>query len=204
MSTDHTYRSPGGGWSIIGALLIVAGLIVLGGRALGVDSHQLAWPISVIGPGILVCAAALGSGGRTGVSLMPLGSALTIIGFVLLYQAATNSFESWAYAWALIPTAIGVGQMLFARLKNQPDLIATGRRLVAIGVALFVGGAIFFEGIIGLGGLTRGYNGLDKTNSHPVFGMLDWPVVLLGLGVLLVLGEIMYKRRVVALPERGP
>ena len=155
MSSDHPYRLPGGGWGIIGALLIVAGLIVLGGRALGVDSRQLAWPISVIGPGMLVCTAALGSGGRTGLSLMPFGSALTIIGFVLLFQVAINSFESWAYAWALIPAAIGVGQVLYARLKDQPDLIATGRRLVRIGGALFVGGVIFFEGIIGLDGLTR-------------------------------------------------
>ncbi len=45
--------------------------------------------------------------------------------------------------------------MLYARLKDQPDLIATGRQLVLVGGALFVGGAIFFEGIIGLDGVTR-------------------------------------------------
>ena len=62
-------------------------------------------------------------------------------------------------------------------------MVATGRRLALIGVVLFLVGAFFFELVVGISGF--GF-GLDR------FG---WPLLLVILGMLLLLGGFIYRRR---------
>jgi hypothetical protein len=61
-------------------------------------------------------------------------------------------------------------------------MITTGRRLVLIGVVLFVVGAFFFELVVGISGF--GF-GLDR------FG---WPLLLVIVGVMLLVGGLLYRR----------
>ena len=49
------------------------------------------------------------------------GTIVTTIGFLLLYQDSTGHWESWAYAWALLTLAAGLGTLIYG--------LAIGRRV---------------------------------------------------------------------------
>jgi hypothetical protein len=103
-------------------------------------------------------------------------------GVILLYQSTADDFESWAYAWALVfPTSIGLGRMIYGSLKERKDMVASGGRSALIGATLFVVGAFFFELVVGLSGF-----GL---------GRLGWPLGLVILGLVLLAGGLLYRRR---------
>jgi hypothetical protein len=167
-----------------GVLLIVSGAVFFVSQVVGFDLGRFAWPFFIIVPGLAAFGFGLAAGGGTGERITPLGSAVTMVGLILLYQNAADHFESWAYAWALVfPTAVGLGQMAYGSIKGRQELVATGRRLALIGIVLFLVGAFFFELAVGISGF--GF-GLDR------FG---WPLLLVILGMLLLLGGFIYRRR---------
>src|SRR5215216_2237445 len=130
----------------LGILLIVLGALFFVGQAIGFDLGHLGWPFFVIIPGLAVFGVGLAVGGPSGERITPLGAAVTMTGVILLYQNATDHFESWAYAWALVfPTATGLGQMIYGSLKESKQMVVSGRRSALIGIAIFVVGAFFFE-----------------------------------------------------------
>jgi hypothetical protein len=95
--------------------------------------------------------------GALGEGLAILGSIITVTGLILLYQNATDHFESWAYAWTLIfPGAVGVGMILYGLVALRPGNVRAGTRLVGISLVLFLVGVAFFEGVIGIGGYQFG------------------------------------------------
>ena len=50
-----------------------------------------------------------------------------MIGLILLYQNTFNHFESWAYAWAMIPVAVaGIFTMVFAASRNGLFALSSG------------------------------------------------------------------------------
>ena len=50
------------------------------------------------------------------------GSAVTMVGTILLFQNTFDYFQSWAYAWALVfPTSVGVGQLIYGSIKNRAE-----------------------------------------------------------------------------------
>jgi hypothetical protein len=184
MTNQGNNQGPGAILIGFGVLLIVLGALFFVGQLVGLDLGRFAWPFFVIVPGLAAFGFGLAAGGRTGERITPLGSAVTMVGIILLYQNAADHFESWAYAWALVfPTAIGLGQMAYGSLKGREEMVATGRRLALIGVVLFLVGAFFFELVVGISGF--GF-GLDR------FG---WPLLLVILGMLLLLGGFIYRRR---------
>jgi hypothetical protein len=167
-----------------GVLLIVSGALFFVGQLVGFDLGRFAWPFFIIVPGLAAFGFGLAVGGGTGERITPLGSAVTTVGIILVYQNAADHFESWAYAWALVfPTAVGLGQMAYGSIKGRLELAANGRRLALIGIVLFLVGAFFFELVVGISGF--GF-GLDR------FG---WPLLLVILGMLLLLGGFIYRRR---------
>jgi hypothetical protein len=97
------------------------------------------------------------------------------VGLVLWYQAAYDAFSTWAYAWALVaPTAPGVGTLLYGLVKGDSELARDGLRLTGVGLALFTGFALFFEGVIGLSG-------------EPIANLDEMlPYLAIGVGLLLV------------------
>jgi hypothetical protein len=153
------------------------------------------WPFFIIVPGLFLFGIALANSGKEGERLAIAGSIVTMVGLLLLYQNITNHWENWAYAWALImPTAVGVGQMTYGSLKHQPELVKTGARLTVIGSVMFLIGFFFFEVVIGIGGFGLSRFGIAR------FG---WPVLLIGLGCLVILYNLLANRGGQP-PHQGP
>jgi hypothetical protein len=145
---------------VMGGLLVLIGGLLLLGQFVRIDIGHYGWPFFVIAPGLVILFLALTARGALGEGLAILGSIITVTGLILLYQNATDHFESWAYAWALIfPGAVGVGMILYGLVASRPGNVRAGTRLVGIGVVLFLLGVAFFEGIIGIGGYQFGRTG---------------------------------------------
>jgi hypothetical protein len=174
MTSDDKDRSTSRGNLALGAALIILGGLFLLGQLLDINVGRFAWPFFIIMPGVLLFILALVSGGDAGEIIAVLGSIVTVTGLLLLYQNTFNHFQSWAYAWALVaPTSIGLGRMAYGLLKDKPQSVQGGQRLLMIGGVIFLVGAVFFELIIGISGF-----GL---------GGIGWPILLIGLGAFFIL-----------------
>jgi hypothetical protein len=168
----------------LGVLLVVLGALFLAGQAVGFDLGRFEWPFFVIIPGLALSGVGLAVDGPTGERITPLGAAVTMAGVILLYQNATDHFESWAYAWTLVfPTATGLGRMIYGSLKGSKEMVVTGGRSALIGAALFVVGAFFFELVVGISGFGLG------------LGRFGWPLALVFAGIVLLVGGLLYRRR---------
>jgi hypothetical protein len=144
---------------ILGGVLVLVGAVLLLGQFVRIDVGHYGWPFFVIAPGVVILVVALTARGAVGEGLAILGSIITVTGLILLYQNATDHFESWAYAWTLVfPGAVGLGMILYGLAAGRPGNIRAGTRLVGIGAVLFLLGVAFFEGIIGIGGYEFGRN----------------------------------------------
>ncbi len=72
--------------------------------------------------------------------------------------------------------------LVYGLVRGDRELVGDGLRTTLVGLALFVGFALFFEGVIGLSGPR--IVGLDDA----------WPVIAIGLGVLLVIVSLFSGR----------
>ena len=162
--------------TVVGGLFVLVGAILLAGQFVRVDIGHYGWPFFVIVPGLLILFVALTARGAVSEGLAILGSIVTVTGLILLFQDATDHYESWAYAWALVfPGAIGLGMILYGLTASRPGNVRAGTRLVGIALVLFLLGATFFEGVIGIGGYQ-----LDHT-AGVVLG-----VIIIALGALML------------------
>jgi hypothetical protein len=137
----------------LGGLLVLVGAVLLVGQFVRVDLGNYGWPFFVIAPGAVILFLAITSRGAISEGLAILGSMITVTGLLLLYQNATDHFESWAYVWALVvPGAIGLGMTIYGLAAHRPGNVRTGTRLAGMGLLISLLGAAFFEGVIGIGG----------------------------------------------------
>lgn len=165
---------------VLGVVLVIVGLLALLGRQLDVDVLAVGWPLFVIVPGILLLAGSLFVGGRPGIGLAIPGGIVTMTGLVLAFQNATDSYQTWAYAWALVaPGGVGVGLVIYGLLAGHRDSLRAGVPVLLSGLGLFLGFGLFFEGILGLSG-TR-FVGFESAFA---IGLVVLGVIVLGLGVL--------------------
>jgi hypothetical protein len=174
---------------VLGAALIVLGLVFFGGQALNMDIGEVAWPFYVIAPGLAL--ATLGLTQRGGAGLTIAGSVVTMIGLVLLYQNATDRFESWAYAWALVgPGGSGIGMLLFGTRSGDRKMARDGFWTILAALGIFAVGLVFFEGIIGISG-----------ERLP---LPNWvlPVAVMLIGALVLLRGLTFRDQ--RGPARGP
>src|ERR1700693_4058812 len=142
---------------VAGGLLVLVGALLLLGQFVNIDVGHYGWPLFVIAAGLVILFLALTSRGALGEGLAILGSIIAVTGLILLYQNATDHFESWAYAWTLIfPGAVGVGMVLYGLAAARPGNVRAGPRLVGVGLILFLLGVAFFEGVLGIGGYQFG------------------------------------------------
>jgi hypothetical protein len=169
---------------------IVAGivLIVIGAAFLIVNAANLAigaeaWPLWIVLPGLGLFVASLTIPPRAGLGLAMPGAILTMVGLVLWVQETYDLYATWAYAWALVaPTAPGLGMLGYGLVRGDRALAAEGLRLTLVGLGLFLGFALFFEGVIGVSG--ERIANLDQV----------LPVALIGLGILLVVLSLLGPR----------
>jgi hypothetical protein len=163
---------------VFGAGFIFFGLLMLVGQWLHIDFWGLLWPFFIIVPGVALFLAALLASGRGGEPLAIVGSIITMLGSILLFQTVTGLWATWAYAWALIaPTSIGLGLLVWGAVKGHQDKVKEGLNLAGIGLVIFLVAGAFFELVVGLSGF-----GL---------GPLALPFLLIGLGIVLILVNLV-------------
>lgn len=162
-------RPEAGRGRAIGALLLVLGAVFLVLRLAPLDAAGPLWPLALIVPGALMVLLAAVPGRALGTLAVP-GALLATLGLVLGLQAVTGRYDTWAYAWGLIPAAVGVGRWLQGAIEHAPEQRSEGVRLAAIGAALFVGFGLYFEVIV-FGGMAD-----------------SWPVRVVGPVLLIVAG----------------
>jgi hypothetical protein len=171
-----------GGETALGGLLLLLGIVVLVGQAFELDVGRVGWPFFVIAPGLALLGLGLAAAGRLAEVLATVGGVVTMAGLVLLVQNATDQFATWAYAWTLVfLTGAGIGRWLLGLVRGRGDLVASGGWLIAAGLVAFVGFAVFFEVVVGIG--DRRYGAGSRY----------------GLAVLLILaGLVLLGRRLLA------
>lgn len=149
---------------VIGLILILAGILFLVLQAFPELAARIdlasQWPLILVGIGFFLLLGALFGTPELAIPASIVGG----IGLLLMYQNMTGNWESWAYAWALIPGFVGLGIILMGLLDpDKRDEIRNGMRLLFISLALF----LVFGGFFG------------------AFGQF-WPVLLIIGGVLLL------------------
>lgn len=172
---DARRGSAGTAW--LGGVLIGLGLVFLIGQLFDVDWAAATWPFYVIAPGVGMLAFGLTQ--RQGSGLAIAGSIVTMVGLVLLYQNATDHWESWAYAWALVgPGGSGLGMLLYGTRTANRRIARDGFWQVLTAIGLFLAGFVFFEGIIGISG-----------RQLPI---PDWvlPAAVIAIGVIVLIRGI--------------
>ena len=170
-----------------GAILILLGILFLIGRYVSAlfnfDVGHYTWPFFIIIPGVLLFTASFVFERRAGIPLAMFGGMVTMTGAILFFQNVFDLYASWAYAWALIaPTSVGLAKLIYGILRGMGDEVRCGLRLSAIGFAMFLIGGFFFELVIGINGLHFGVS------------WLCWPALLIGLGVILLLSNLLPQR----------
>ena len=154
----------------LGIILVLVGAYFLGQKFFPefVLFRTFEWPMIVIGVGGLLLLIGL----LTGQPGMAVPAAIVAgIGSILYYQNATGKWETWAYAWALIPGFVGIGSVIAGILGDNPrQSFRNGLNLILISAVLF---AIFYA-IFG-GGPWAAF----------------WPVLLIALGLWLLVRAIL-------------
>ena len=147
-------RRPDGSTSpavTLGAILVIVGILLFVGQLTGFSIGELGWPLIVVGIGVVLLAVGLFVNREQG--LVVAGTITTTVGLVLLYQDQSGHWESWAYAWALVgPAASGLGLIIWGLREGSPSDVRNGTWSLLTGLALFVVGYLFFEGVIGISG----------------------------------------------------
>lgn len=175
-------RSGSPGAAVLGGILIMLGLVFFASQQLNIDIAEATWPFYVIAPGVAMVAFGLTQ--RRGSGLTIAGSIVTMVGLVLLYQNATNHWESWAYAWALVgPGGSGIGMLLYGTRSRDTKMARDGFFTILTALGLFAAGLVFFEGVIGISGRR--------------LPLPEWvlPAAVILIGVLLLLRGITYRGR---------
>ena len=126
---------------------------------------EMTWPLIIVGVAVLMLVFGILAG--IPVMVMP-ASIVGGIGGLLYWQNATGNWESWAYAWTLIPGFAGVGTILMGLWGQETRRSITGGVwLIAISLVLFA----VFGSFLGGPNLFSPY----------------WPVLLIAFGVLLLI-----------------
>jgi hypothetical protein len=159
-----------------GALLVLLGAWLLAVQFVpGLDSWidiEFSWPLIIIGVGLFLFVFGL-LVGEPGMAVP--ASIVTGIGGLLYYQNATGNWESWAYAWTLIPGFVGIGAIIAGLLgDNRSKSIRDGLNLLVISAVLF----LIFGSFLG---------GLDLLGDY-------WPVLLILLGAWLLIRPLFGRK----------
>jgi hypothetical protein len=164
----------------LGAILVVAGIILLVAQLADVDVWNLGWPFIIIAAGVGILVFGLVSANDSGMVVG--GTVTTSVGLVLAFQNATGLWATWAYAWALVgPAASGLGLLIYGLRAGDRSDIRNGTWGLLGGLGLFAIGFLFFEGIIGLSGFD--------------LAIAEWvlPALVIGIGVV-ILGRALFQR----------
>jgi hypothetical protein len=160
---------------VAGVILVVIGAALLLGRVMDLSFQGVTWPLWIVVPGIAMLVGSFFIPPRAGLGLAVPGTIIAIVGLILWVQAVYDLYATWAYAWALVaPTGPGLAMLLYGLVHRDRELVGDGLRTTLVGLGLFLGFMLFFEGVVGLSG--EPIQNLDEV----------LPYAAIGLGVLLV------------------
>lgn len=186
-SQENDGKGDGGGRRgtlAFGMLLVLLGVFFLASEQLSLDFGRYGWPTYIIVPGLFLLVVGLAIPHEGGLGAAIPGGIITTVGLVLAFQNSTDTYASWAYAWALVaPGSVGVTLALFGLLHRRWDLLDAGLRSAATGLGLFIGFGLFFENIIGID---------DRHPNTVLHNAL--PIMAVCLGVLIVIWNLLPAR----------
>jgi hypothetical protein len=161
---------------LLGAGLLLLGVILLVGELLNFRFQAVMWPFIFIIPGGMMFISALNAKDGRGESLAIFGSMTMMLGVMFFFQQTLDMWASWSYSWALLaPTSIGIAQMVYGKQRDRDGLVRNGRNLVEVGLTLFVVFFVFFEVLLNVSG----------KNLIP-FDLPAFPVALILLGIFVM------------------
>ncbi len=135
--------------------------------------NRITWPLVIVGIGALLAIFAIATGVP---DLLVPACIVAGIGGLLYWQNLTGTWESWAYAWTLIPGFVGVGVFLASLLRGRVrEAIVGGGWLIFISAILF----LIFSSFLG----------------GPVLLGAYWPVLLILLGVIFLAQSFLGRQR---------
>ncbi|MHB0876816.1 MAG: hypothetical protein ACYC5O_12330 [Anaerolineae bacterium] len=166
---------------LLGLVLIGIGGLFLLGPLLGISLLAFSWPLLILLPGVLLLVGAV-AGGKSAAPLAVPGCLLTTLGGILLLQNSFDYFESWAYAWALLPAAVGVGIALIGLRHADRTPVAVGAGIAAVSLVVFALAGFAYE----VAPLLAGY--FERTGNVRLWrNLIDliWPFYIIVPGLLL-------------------
>jgi hypothetical protein len=155
-----------------GLLLILLGVLFLVAQQVPALKLWFSWPWIIIGVAVFLLVLGLVIGEP---SMAIPACIVGGIGGILYWQDITGNWDSWAYAWTLIPGFVGVGIVLSGLLGGDfRQSVRGGGWLIMISLVLFAVFGSFFGGL----------------------GMLGpyWPVLLILLGLLVLIRPLFRPR----------
>ena len=155
-------------------------MILIGGWFLAVQIipglnwfwNIISWPMIIIGVGVflLLLGLILGAPGMAIPACIVGG-----IGGLLYWQNATGNWESWSYAWTLIPGFVGAGLMLASLLgEGGKENFRVGAWMSFISLIVFVVFGAFF--------------GANVLGTY-------WPVLLIAFGLWILIQPLFRRRK---------
>jgi hypothetical protein len=134
----------GVGLVLLGALFIVFNLIP------GFTIKQT-WPIIFLVAGFGFCLPALAwPDSRKGLAALFIpGTILFVLGAIFLFNTLAKEWTIWAFAWILIPAAVGLGMMLAAKIGEWSHGVwVVGTWMAILCLSLFAVFAALFGHVI--------------------------------------------------------
>ena len=155
-----------------GLILILLGAWFLAVQFMPGLQAWFSWPWIIIGVGVVMLLIGLLSGvPDLAVPACIIGG----IGGLLYWQNATGNWDSWSYAWSLIPGFVGVGVILSGLFGGKVrKSLREGGNLILISLILFV----IFAAFLGGPNLLGDY----------------WPVLLILLGLWTLIQALFRSR----------
>lgn len=132
------------------------------------------WPSIITATGLVFILVAILSG--MGGLAIP-GSIISTVGLILYYQNTTGDWESWSFAWALIPASVGLGIIMMALINGKLRRSRPGFWLLIVNLVIFV---VFFA--------------FFRQNSNIL--LRYWPVLVIAIGVLVLVQALWPRKRI--------
>lgn len=163
------------GTLVLGILLVLLGSGFLVSRFVDLRFGGATWPLWIVAVGAAMLVASLAIRSRAGLGLAVPGGIVLVVGLVLFVQEQADLYQTWAYAWALVaPGGAGLGMLVHGLFTGDAEIRGNGFQTLLVGLGLFAGFGLLFEGVIGLSG-------------SRIAGLEDaLPAIVIVLGALMV------------------